>query len=184
MHTWPPHASNWPLAFFLFPAPVAPSLQHLLLGSVPLMPIFISYQPALGTTVPKTGSSCKRLFLPSTSWRVTHALLEKAPGEQVILGTLPSALWSGQQEKMFLHFPASDWESFACFGMGSDWCMCWESGADHKLAANRMGLSLSVIQGWFHLVTPSGSTLCTERIKVFGGVHRVFYLIIILRRKA
>lgn len=55
---------------------------------------------------------------------------------------------------------------------------------DHKLAESSMGLVLSLLQGGFHLVTPSSSTLCTERIKVFGGVHRVFYLIIILRRKA
>lgn len=48
------------------------------------------------------------------------------------------------------------------------------------------GLSPVSSPGWFHLVTPSDSTLCIERIKVFGGVYRVFYLIItrILMRKA
>lgn len=36
------------------------------------------------------------------------ALLEKAPVDQVILGTFPGALSSRQQEKVSLHFPASE----------------------------------------------------------------------------
>lgn len=46
------------------------------------------------------------------------ALLEKAPADQVILGTFPGALWSRQQEKVSLHFPDSEWEAFVCFWHG------------------------------------------------------------------
>jgi len=52
-----------PLAFYLSHTQVTPSPQHWLLGSVPHVPhVPISYQPALGTSSPKTGGSCKRHF--------------------------------------------------------------------------------------------------------------------------
>lgn len=101
------------------------------------------------------------------------ALLEKAPADRVILGTFPDN-WKRcpctSQLVSERHLSALAWPlTGAC---------------EREQGGTQAGTNQSVLQGWFHLVTPNDSTLCTERIKVFGGVRSIFYLVIILRRKA
>lgn len=96
-----------PLAFHLSPAQVTPSLQHRLLGSVPI-PIFISCQPVLGTGPQKQVAVARDSSNPPPFGDFHMALWKEAPADQSFLARFPGALWSRQQEQVSLRFPVSD----------------------------------------------------------------------------
>lgn len=141
MHMWPPCSSNWPLGILPVPCtggpfPAAPAglcTTHAHFHHLPASP---------GHHSSKNRQQLQEVVL---TFHVLEGFIwhcwKKNQQTRLSLAHFHISLWSRQQEKVSLHFPASEWGAFVCFGMAIDWCMLWESRVEHKLAETSMGLS-------------------------------------------
>lgn len=184
MHMWPRCSSNWPLGILPVPCtggsfPAAPAglcTTHAHFHHLPASP---------GHHSSKNRQQLEEVVLTfhvlegfichcwkknqQTRLSLAHFLVLYGPDNRKRCPCTSQLVSEG-------HLSASAWPlTGACYERAG-WSTSWQKPA--------WAYPLSVLQGWFHLVTPSDSTLCTERVKVSGEVHRVFYLIIFLRRKA
>lgn len=184
MHMWPPCSSNWPLGILPVPCtsgpfPAAPAglcTTHAHFHHLPASP---------GHHSSKNRQQLQEVVLTFHVWEVSYGTAGKRTSRPGCPWHISTFLYGPDNRKRCPctsqlvsegHLSALTWPLTGAYDERAGWSTSWQKPA--------WAYPLSVLQGWFHLVTPSDSTLCTERVKVSGEVHRVFYLIIFLRRKA